>query len=310
VTTFFQLLLAGISLGAVYALLALGFVIVYKATGVVNFAHPALLLAGAYVTARLAGPGGLPIGDPESTSLARFAVALAVGVGAAAALALVVQRGLAHPMAARSVVAISIMTIGVDVVVQTEIIRRFGAVEALSMGDPWGAGVVRAFGLTVPYTRIAALVVGLVVITVFFAWFRLSTWGVAMRAAAEDPETASLMGIRRARVAAVAWLLAGGLAAIAGLFISVSPAAGLTPATTVVALHAFPAAIIGGLDSTTGAVAGGLIVGLAEMLTQGYATDLAFLGRGFHTVMPYVVMVAVLLIRPSGLFGTRELHRV
>jgi branched-chain amino acid transport system permease protein len=308
-TTFVQLLVAGISLGAVYALLALGFVVVFKATGVVNFAHPALLMAGAYVTARLSGPGGLPIGDP-ATSPVRFAVALLIGVGAAAALALVIQRGLVHPMAARSVVAVSIMTIGVDVVVQTEIVRRFGAVEALSMGDPWGGSVVHAFGLTVPHTRIAALAVGLVVITAFFAWFRLSTWGVAMRAIAEDPETAALMGIRRYRVAAVAWLLAGALAAIAGLFLSVSPAAGLTPAATVVALHAFPAAIIGGLDSTTGAVLGGLVVGVAEMLTQGYAADLAFLGRGFHAVMPYVVMVAVLLIRPSGLFGIRELHRV
>jgi branched-chain amino acid transport system permease protein len=309
-TTFLQLLVAGVSLGAVYALLALGFVVVFKATGVVNFAHPALLMTGAYVTARLGGPGGLPIGDPDSADPLRFAIGLLIGVGAAGTLAFVVQRGLVHPMAARSVVAVSIMTIGVDVVVQTEIVRRFGAVEALSMGDPWGAGVAHAFGLTVPYTRIAALVVGLAVITAFFAWFRLSTWGVAMRAVADDPETAALMGIRRSRVAAVAWLLAGGLAAVAGLFISVSPAAGLTPATTVVALHAFPAAIIGGLDSTTGAVLGGLVVGVAEMLTQGYAADLAVLGRGFHAVMPYVVMVIVLLARPSGLFGTRELHRV
>jgi branched-chain amino acid transport system permease protein len=309
-TTFLQLLVAGVSLGAVYALLALGFVIVFKATGVVNFAYPALLMTGAYVTARLSGPGGLPIGDPDSTSLARFVVGLLIGVAAATALALIVQRGLVHPMAARSVVAVSIMTIGVDVVVQTEIVRRFGAVESLPMGDPWGGRVARAFGLTIPYTRIAALMVGLVIIAAFFAWFRLSAWGVAMRAVAEDPETAALMGIRRSRVAAVAWLLAGGLATVAGLFISVSPAAGLTPTTTVVALHAFPAAIIGGLDSTTGAVAGGLVVGVAEMLTQGYAADLAFLGRGFHDVMPYVVMVAVLLVRPSGLFGTRELHRV
>jgi branched-chain amino acid transport system permease protein len=309
-TTFLQLLVAGVSLGAVYALLALGFVVVFKATGVVNFAHPALLMTGAYVTARLAGPGGLPIGDPDSPDPLRFAAALLIGVGAAAALALVIQRGLVHPMAARSVVAVSIMTIGVDVVVQTEIVRRFGAVESLPMGDPWGAGVVHAFGVTVPYTRIAALVAGLVVIAAFFAWFRLSTWGVAMRAVAEDPETAALMGVRRSRVAAAAWVLGGGLAAIAGLFVSVSPAAGLTPATAVVALHAFPAAIIGGLDSTTGAVAGGLIVGVAEMVTQGYAADLALLGRGFHAVMPYVVMVAVLLFRPAGLFGTGEVHRV
>jgi branched-chain amino acid transport system permease protein len=309
-TTLAQFLVAGVSLGAVYALLALGFVMVFKATGVVNFAHPALLMAGAYVTARLAGPGGLPIGDPDSPDALRFAVGLALGVGAAAALAFAVQRGLVHIMAARSVVSVSIMTIGVDVVVQTEVVRRFGAVEALSLGDPWGGDVVRVAGVTVPHTRIAALAAGLLVIGAFFAWFRFSTWGVAMRAVADDPETAALMGIRRSRVAAVAWCLAGVLATVAGLFVSVSPSAGLAPATAVVALHAFPAAIIGGMDSTGGAVVGGVIVGVAEALTQGYAADLAFLGRGFHAVMPYVVMVVVLLVRPSGLFGTRELHRV
>ncbi|OLB73286.1 MAG: branched-chain amino acid ABC transporter permease [Actinobacteria bacterium 13_2_20CM_2_71_6] len=306
-TTFLQFLVAGISLGAVYALLALGFVMVFKATGVVNFAHPALLMVGAYVTARCAAAdGGLPISD----ATLRFAVALAIGVGASAAFALAVQRGLVHPMAARSVVAVSIMTIGVDVVVQTEIVRRFGSLDALSMGDPWAGDVAHVAGLAIPYTRIAALVVGLLVIGGFFAWFRFSVWGVAMRAVAEDPETAALMGVRRSRVAATAWVLAGALAAIAGLFISVSPAAGLAPATAVVALQTFPAAIIGGLDSTGGAVVGGLVVGVAEMLTQGYASELSLLGQGFHTVMPYVVMVVVLLVRPSGLFGTRELHRV
>jgi len=93
-------------------------------------------------------------------------------------------------------------------------------------------------------------------------------------------------------------------------FITVFPSPGLEPVTASVALRAFPAAIIGGLDSTGGAVVGGVVVGVAEVLTQGYASELSFLGLGFHTVMPYVVMVLVLLARPSGLFGTRELHRV
>ena len=200
----------------------------------------------------------------------RFAVALLIGVGAAAALAVVIQRGLVHPMAARSVVAVSIMTIGVDVVVQTEIVRRFGAVEALSMGDPWGGSVVHAFGLTVPHTRIAALAVGLVVITAFFAWFRLSTWGVAMRAVAEDPETAALMGIRRSRVAAVAWLLAGALAAIAGLFLSVSPAAGPHPGGHA-SWRCTPSPPRSSADSTPPPARslGGLVVGVAEMLDPG-----------------------------------------
>jgi branched-chain amino acid transport system permease protein len=131
-----------------------------------------------------------------------------------------------------------------------------------------------------------------------------------MRAVAEDPETASLMGVRRGAVSALAWTVAGGLAAVAGLFITVFPTPGLQPATAAVALAAFPAAIVGGLDSTGGAIVGGLVVGMSEALAQGYESHLRFLGLGFSSVMPYVVMVAVLLIRPAGLFGTKELHRV
>ena len=293
-----QLLASGVSLGAVYALLALGFVVVYKASGVVNFAHPALLMVGAYVTARLSGTGDVP-----------FYAAVLIGIGGAALISLLIQFFLVAPVAKRSVVAASILTIGVDVVLHTEINRRIG-VEILPMGDPWQDSVVTVAGVTIPQTRVIAFGIGVVLIAVFFAWFKFSTWGVAMRAVAEDRETAALMGVRSSRVSALAWVLAGGLAAVAGLFMTVFPSPGLEPVTASVALRAFPAAIIGGLDSTGGAVVGGLIVGVTEVLTQGYASELSFLGLGFHSVMPYVVMVAVLLVRPSGLFGTRELHRV
>jgi branched-chain amino acid transport system permease protein len=100
------------------------------------------------------------------------------------------------------------------------------------------------------------------------------------------------------------------LATLAGLFLGAFPSPGVSPTTSAVALRAFPAAILGGLDSTGGAVVGGLLIGLAEVLTQGYQGDLTFLGSGFSAVMPYVVMVAVLLVRPTGLFGTRETRRV
>lgn len=292
---FTQLLIGGISLGAVYALLALGFVLVFKATGVINFAYPALLLVGAYTTARA---GELP-----------FPVAAILGICAAVVIAALVDRVLVRRMRGGSVIAVSIMTIGVGVLLQTEIIRRIG-IDVLPIGDPWGSGVVTLGGLTIPQTRIAALVVGLALIACFFAWFKFSVWGVAMRATAEDHETAALMGIPGGRISAASWAVAGGLAAVAGLFVTMFPSPGLEPTTSAVALRAFPAAIIGGLDSTGGAVVGGLVIGVTEVLTQGYEGHLTFLGLGFHAVMPYLVMVLVLLVRPTGLFGTRELHRV
>jgi branched-chain amino acid transport system permease protein len=296
---FVQLLVAGVSLGAVYALLALGFVVVFKATAVVNFAHPALLAVGAYTTGRL-----------TTTYHVGFWLALALGIGGSVVVAFAVQRFLVQGMAARSVTAISIMTLGVDLVVRTEVTREMGTLDILAVDDPWGNHVVRLAGIVLPVTRLVALVAGVVLIGAFFLWFKVSMWGIAMRAVSSDPETAALMGIRRSRVTALAWSLAGALAAVAGLFLIVFPTPGFSSTTFLAALVAFPAAILGGLDSTGGAVVGGLVVGLSVTLAQGYASQLSFLGANFYEVMPYAVMVLVLLVRPAGLFGTKELHRV
>jgi branched-chain amino acid transport system permease protein len=292
-----QLLFSGVALGAVYALLALGFVVVFKATQVVNFAHAGLLMVGTYSAARFSAAG-----QP-------FAVAVLLGIALSVVLALVIERALVRPVVRRSVVAVAIMTIGVDVVLQTEITRRLG-IDILPVGDPWQSSTVEVLGITVPQTRVAALVVAFVVLGGFFAWSRFSDWGVAMRASAEDHRTAELMGVRLGRVSAIVWVIAAVLAVVAGVFLAAFPSPGVSPTTSAAALRAFPAAILGGLDSPGGALVGGLVIGLAETLTQGYQDQLSFLGQGFSAVMPYVVMVAVLVVRPTGLFGTAEATRV
>ena len=293
---FLQLLLSGVALGAVYALIALGFVIVFKATQVVNFALAGLLMVGTYWVARFRTVDGYP-----------FLVAVVLGV--AVAVALLVERVFVRPVVRRSVVAVAIMTIGVDVVLQTEITRRLG-IDIVPVGDPWQSATVERFGITVPQTRVAALAVALVVLGGFFAWSKFSDWGIAVRASAENPQTAELMGVRLGRVSATVWLIAAVLAVLAGVFLSAFPAPGVSPTTSAAALRAFPAAILGGLDSTGGALVGGLLIGVAETLTLGYQDQLSFLGEGFSSVMPYVVMVGVLLVRPTGLFGATEATRV
>ncbi|TKK84453.1 branched-chain amino acid ABC transporter permease [Herbidospora galbida] len=295
-TTFVELLVNGISIGAVYALIALGFVIIFKATEVVNFAHASLLLAGGYLVARL-------------WPLVGFWAALLIGVAAAALVAaaiefLVIRRA---NVASHSVLAI--VTIGVDIVITTELTRQIGT-DVLAMGDPWGSQVVQFGGVTLAETRIVALVTAAALITAFLLAFKYTGWGVAMRAAAEDAETAALMGVRLGRVSMSAWAVAGGLAAVAALFLCVFPTPGLDRSTSLVALKAFPAAILGGLDSTTGALVGGLIIGVTESMMSGYQNDMAFLGRGIGDVAPFLVMLVILLIRPAGLFGTKELARV
>ncbi|WP_061289538.1 branched-chain amino acid ABC transporter permease [Herbidospora cretacea] len=295
-TTFVELLVNGISIGAVYALIALGFVIIFKATEVVNFAHASLLLAGGYLVARLWPVVG-------------FWAALLIGIAAAALVAaaiefLVIRRA---NVASHSVLAI--VTIGVDIVITTELTRQIGT-DVLAMGDPWGSQVVRFGGVTLAETRIVALVTAALLITAFLLAFKYTGWGVAMRAAAEDAETAALMGVRLGRVSMSAWAVAGALAAVAALFLCVFPTPGLDRSTSLVALKAFPAAILGGLDSTTGALVGGLVIGVTESMMSGYQNDMAFLGRGIGDVAPFLVMLVILLIRPAGLFGTKELARV
>jgi len=295
-TKFVELMIQGVSLGFIYALIALGFVVIFKATEVVNFAHGSLVLLGGYVVG-------------VSHQRFGFWLALLFGIAATAIGALLIEVVLIRRLRGRGANSLAILTIGVDIILLTELTRRIGS-QVLSTGDPWGSKLITVAGFTVPQSRIAAIVVALVLMGLFFAAYKFSSWGVATRATAEDSEAAALMGIRLGRVSMLSWVIAGVLAATAAIFLVAFPTPGLTNTTGLVAFRAFPAAILGGLDSTGGALAGGIVVGLAETLTSGYEDKMPFLGGGFGSIMPYIVMILVLLWRPSGLFGTKEIARV
>ncbi|MDO0910025.1 branched-chain amino acid ABC transporter permease [Streptomyces sp. DT2A-34] len=291
-----ETVLNGLALGSVYALIALGFVVIFKASGVMNFAHGSLLLFGGYVTARLHDTIG-------------FIPAVLVGAALAAVLAGLVQLLASRGLRGAEIHTLTILTIGVDVLLSTELNRQVGA-DYLTMGDPWGADVTRLGSITVADARIASIVVAVIVIGAFFAAFRWSRWGLSMRSAAADPEAAALMGIRLGRVRLIAWCVAGALAALAAVFLAAFPAPGLDRTTSQIALSAFPAAILGGMDSAVGALVGSLVIGLTAAMAAGYQSELSVLGAGFSDVAPYLVMVLVLLVRPTGLFGSKELTRV
>ncbi|MEU2490575.1 branched-chain amino acid ABC transporter permease [Streptomyces sp. NPDC007883] len=293
---FAETVLNGLALGSVYALIALGFVVIFKASGVMNFAHGSLLLFGGYVTARLHDAIG-------------FIPAVLVGAALAAALAGLVQLLATRGLRGAEIHTLTILTIGVDVLLSTELNRQVGA-DYLTMGDPWGADVTRLGSITVADARMASIVVAVVVIGAFFAAFSWSRWGLSMRSAAADPEAAALTGIRLDRVRLIAWCVAGALAAVAAVFLAAFPAPGLDRTTSQIALSAFPAAILGGMDSAVGALVGSLVIGLTAATAAGYQNELSVLGAGFPDVAPYLVMVLVLLVRPTGLFGSRELTRV
>jgi branched-chain amino acid transport system permease protein len=295
-TYFVELIINGVSIGLIYALIAIGFTVIFKATEVLTFAQGSTLLLGAYVVVR------------AQDALGFFPAAL-LGIAVAALLSAAIEVLLVRRAATQEHISLAILTLGVDIALASELSRRIGS-DVLSFADPWGNKTVEIGSFVLPQARVAALVVCGTIAATFFLVLKYSSWGIAVRASAEDREAAALMGINRRRVAGISWALAGGLAAVAGIFMGTAPSPGLTNTSNVTALNAFPAAIIGGLDSPGGAVAGGLIVGIVQSLSAGYNDEVAFLGSQLFEVSAFAVMILVLLWRPSGLYGTRELTRV
>ena len=296
-TKFLQLVFEGTALGAGYALVALGFVVIYRATGVINFAQGGFVLLGAYLTYNFNTTWGLP-----------FWVSVFLAVVCGALVGALVEALILRRMVGQPQFAIIMLTIGLLFIID-QIVPSVWGYDALNLGDPWGLDTTDIGGLVLSHRSLATLALAAGVLTAFFVYFKYSTMGIAMRATAIDQEAALAQGISARRVFAVSWAIAGGVAAIAGVT-QAAGAAALAPTVGLVALRAFPAMILGGLDSPPGAVVGGVLIGITQNLTAGYQPDMApWLGNNFHLVMPYVVMVIILMVRPYGLFGTPEVQR-
>ncbi len=294
---FLQLLVAGVAVGALYALVALGFVIIYKATGVINFAQGALLLLGAYFALSFNELLNLP-----------FLLAALLAMVTCAAVGVLVERLILSRMVGQPVFAVIMITLGLTIFIEQVVTWRWG--QQRNLADPWGLDTFTVADVVIPVVNVVRIGAAAVLLAGFFAFFRYSRIGVAMRATASDQEAALAQGISARRIFALSWAVAAAIAALAGVLLA-SGGRGLDPSLGVVALVAFPAIILGGLDSPGGAVVGGAVMGVVETMTSGYSDKLPeFLGHNFHRVTPYVVLVAILMIRPYGLFGTPEVRRV
>jgi branched-chain amino acid transport system permease protein len=298
VTDFLQLCFAGLAIGSLYALVALGFVIIYKATGVINFAQGGLLLLGAYITYNVHTTWSVP-----------FYLAIPIAMILSGLIGAAIERTVLRLMVGQPVFAVIMVTIGLLFIIE-QVVTGVWGFDRLVMGDPWGIDKFDAGNVILAVKDVWTIVFAAVVMILFFAFFRYSRLGVAMRATAFDQEAAIANGISARRIFALSWAIAAAVATLAGVMLS-SGGAGLSPDIEFIALLAFPAIILGGLDSPGGAVVGGIIMGLSQTLTAGYQPKYAaWLGEGFSAVMPYVVMIVILMIRPYGLFGTKEVRRV
>ena len=284
-----------------YALVGLGFVVIYRATGVINLAQAGMVTLGAFLVYNATTMWDLP-----------FWLAVVVSMGLGALIGIVLERLVLRRMVGRPVYAVILVTVGLLLLIEP-IITTIWKSPATNIETPWGLNQVTIGDVTILEVDVATIVLGAVVLGVFFAFFRYTKYGVAMRATAVDQEAALAQGINVRRIVALSWAIAGVVAVLAGTMLGAGagPGTGLGVGIAVISLKALPAVVLGGLDSPAGAVVGGATIGIAEVLTAGYQSDvLPFLPDGFAAVMPWVVMLVVLIVRPYGLFGTRDVRRV
>jgi len=294
---FIALILNGVSIGLMYSLIALGFVLVYKSTDAINFAQGEFVMMAALIGAVVVAFDVSPIVG----AILAVVVVLAVMIGFGFALERVVLR----PLLGRPIVAVIMATIGLASVLRglTPIIFG-GETRALPLPIPDDPVVIGP--ATLPPIQVLGAGVAILLFVGFNWFFKKSRMGVAMRAVADNQQVAQAMGINVERYFALAWAMAGIVSALGGIVWG--SMLGVDVQIAVVGLKVFPVVILGGLDSIGGAMIGGLIVGLVESLASGYLDP--YVGGGTKDFAPYLLMILVLMVRPYGIFGKRQIERV
>jgi branched-chain amino acid transport system permease protein len=288
---FFVLLFStGLVSGAAYGLIAMGFALIYKSTGVVNFAQGELVMLTAYIAFSLANALDLS-----------FLPLIVVTVPISMLIGLLLERIFIRPMLGEPVFAIVMVTIGLAVILRGLTILIWGS-EPYNFTAGLPTTVVSLAG--VPFYPAQLMLIGALALISLLAWLflRYTRIGIAMRAVADNETAALLVGVSVSRIHAFAWMLSAAIAAIAGLLFAANYK--LAPDLWFQGLKSFPAVILGGMDSVGGAAVGGLIIGVIENLSQGY------IGEGLREISGFVVIIVVLMVRPYGLFGNREVERV
>lgn len=299
-----QFAVTGLLAGGPLALIALGLVLVFKSSYIFNFAHGQLLLLGALITWWFAVEQELPMW-----------LSILLALVLSALLGLLIERLALRPMTGQPLLSIILMTLGLSQVLQGSSLMLFGGTQRnfpqiFSAADPYkittpfihdGNNIVIILKQNLVWSFVAAIL-GVIIISAFF---RFTRTGLAMRGTSEDHELAQSIGIRIHRIFGLSWGLAGVVATTAGVLLATS--SGLDMSLSIVVLAAFPVVLLGGLDSIPGVIVGGLLIGLSQGLVSASKVPLI---RSTSEIMPYVVLLLVLIIRPEGLFGQKRIERI
>ena len=289
---FFQMTLSGISQGCIYGLIALGFVLIYKATETVSFAQGELMMMGAF--------GGLAamtwLGLP-------YWLAILSAITAMTLFGVILERVVIRPILGQPAFSVVMLTIGIGYVARGLItmLPNIGT-ETHVLPVPYKDEIWKAAGLVINVEQVVVIVATALLCALLFALFRYSKLGIAMQAASQNQLAAYYMGIPVRALNGVAWGLAAAVAAIAGLLLA--PITFVHANMGLIGLKAFPAAVVGGFGSLPGAIVGGLIIGIIESLSGFYLPD------GFKDIAAYVVVLLMLVVKPNGLFGEQLRKKV
>ncbi|MDQ7028981.1 MAG: branched-chain amino acid ABC transporter permease [Ardenticatenia bacterium] len=287
---FLQLTVTGLSNGMIYALVALGFVIIYKSSDVINFAQGDLLLFGAYLAFAFVAQFGF-----------HWTLGVVLTLVAAVVIGVIIESLVLRPLIGEPVISMIMVTIGLSSVLRA-IVNAIWGPRPQSFPSFIPTQDIYIGSAVVGADRLIAIGVALAFLVVFTLFFRFTREGIAMRAIADDQQAALSMGISIKRVFALAWGIAAAAAAVGGIILA--NIVGVSGDISMLGLRVFPVVILGGLDSIPGAIIGGAIIGLLEAYTGGYV------GQGLNLIVPFVVLVLVLMVRPYGLFGKEIIERV
>ena len=288
--TFMQLTFTGLANGAILALAGIGFVLIFKATGVINFAQGYFLLLGAYLVFAGIVNWGL-----------HWSVAVLIAIVVAGLVGVSIERLILRPLVGESVISVIMVTIGLAAVIESIVHLVWGPVPR-RMPEFIPSESISVLGASINLNRVWAVVLAGAVLLLLTLFFQRSRHGIAMRAVADDQQAALTMGISVRRVFAMAWALAAISAVVGGIILA--NITGVGGFLAEFGLLVFPVVILGGLDSIPGTIVAGVIIGLLNAFIAGY------IGGGMQVVLPFIILVIILLFRPYGLFGEVRIERV
>lgn len=291
---FFQMLLNGIVVGSIYGLVALGFVLIYRASGTLNMANGEFVIIGPYVCLVLMTAYNLP-----------FFVALLITLIFSAILGLVVERLVVRPIQNAPVISVIMATIGLSSLLAGAVHMIWGH-QTRVFPPIFPPTPVEMGGVIITPVYLWSFIVVMALLILFLLFFKFSKMGIAMRAVADDRTAASSMGISVKYVYAATWTIAAIVAAIGGVLLG--NINGVSPTMAAIGLTVLPVVILGGLDSVLGAIVGGFIIGILQNLAGGYLDPLV--GGGLKDVVPFIIVLLILMVKPYGLFGSRGIERV